>query len=119
MLKPASENTKKPFIDKHEAPYTACYCEENVYKLCEEFKSRVGHNEAQKNQTAYAVFITNSKRKCFVGHQQLGEFVCWDYHLRFFKNNIGILLRNITLKLFFTYKNLFIDFFIKFYIFLK
>lgn len=31
----------KPMFDLSTETYTSCYCEENVYKLCEKFLSRI------------------------------------------------------------------------------
>ncbi|KAM4630779.1 protein N-terminal glutamine amidohydrolase isoform 1-T1 [Polymixia lowei] len=60
--------------------YTSCYCEENVWKLCEfinaERQNLVGE--------VYAVFISNERRMVPLWKQRSGhgdEPVIWDYHV--------------------------------------
>ncbi|XP_054878491.1 protein N-terminal glutamine amidohydrolase-like isoform X2 [Poeciliopsis prolifica] len=60
--------------------YTSCYCEENVWKLCE---------FVQKEKTApldqiFVVFISNEKRMIPLWKQKSGhgdQHVIWDYHV--------------------------------------
>lgn len=61
--------------------YTSCYCEENVWKLCEQIK-------VEKEQTLneyYAVFISNDKRQVPLWMQKSAKDplapVVWDYHV--------------------------------------
>ncbi|XP_066032576.1 protein N-terminal glutamine amidohydrolase isoform X2 [Chamaea fasciata] len=60
--------------------YTSCYCEENVWKLCDYIRS-------QKNyplEEFYAVFISNDRRMIPLWKQKSGhgdEPVVWDYHV--------------------------------------
>ena len=54
--------------------YTPCYCEENVWHLCNE---GIGSN-------GKAVFISNNNMQCPMWHQRaasVGEAVIWDYHV--------------------------------------
>jgi protein N-terminal glutamine amidohydrolase len=56
--------------------YQACYCEENIWHLCQE-------PQFQLRQPS-AVFISNDRRATPVWHQQAapdGEPVIWDYHV--------------------------------------
>ena len=70
--------------------YTSCYCEENVWKLCEQFRQH-GCNMRQ----LYVVFISNHKRQIALWKQKSGSqqgpwlnFALWDYHV--------ILIRNLS-----------------------
>ncbi|KAL4446613.1 hypothetical protein ABPG74_005551 [Tetrahymena malaccensis] len=72
---------------KQEEIYTGCYCEENVYKLCEKFEQIVKAGEINKNDHAvFAVFITNQFKQTYVKQQVRGDskndyLVMWDYHV--------------------------------------
>ncbi|CAM1302140.1 WDYHV1 (predicted) [Pycnogonum litorale] len=62
--------------------YTNCFCEENVYKLCEYVK------ETSKELLCYCnvVFVSNFKQKVPLWKQKAGEvandgLVVWDYHV--------------------------------------
>ncbi|XP_023326804.1 protein N-terminal glutamine amidohydrolase isoform X2 [Eurytemora carolleeae] len=61
--------------------YAACYCEENVYKLCESVKETSG-NEVEK---CVVVFVSNKKRVVPLWRQKAGreeeKLVIWDYHV--------------------------------------
>lgn len=65
---------------RDECVYTSCYCEENVWKLCEHIK-----NQTQTPlDEVYAVFISNEKRKIPLWKQKSSrgdEPVVWDYHV--------------------------------------
>ena len=66
-------------MDEEPHPYTAYYCEENIYHLL---------SRLQQLQTAgqehYAVLISNPSRRNLLFHQKAAEedkgFVIWDYH---------------------------------------
>ncbi|XP_067387206.1 protein N-terminal glutamine amidohydrolase isoform X2 [Emydura macquarii macquarii] len=65
---------------RHACVYTSCYCEENVWKLCEYIRS---HNQYPL-EDFYAVFISNERRMIPLWKQQSGhgdEPVVWDYHV--------------------------------------
>nr|XP_018913211.1 PREDICTED: protein N-terminal glutamine amidohydrolase [Bemisia tabaci] len=63
--------------------YTTCYCEENVWKLCEKVKL---NNEAHLDK-CYAVFISNPNQTVALRNQKAGHnnegLVVWDYHVIF------------------------------------
>jgi hypothetical protein len=61
-------------------PYTACYCEENIYRLVEQF--------AKQGEAGWmVVFISNPQRQIPLYSQKAGllrnemGFVVWDYHV--------------------------------------
>jgi len=62
--------------------YAACYCEENVYKLCESV-----HKSTQEIEKCFAVFVSNAKRVVPLWRQKAGrdeeKLVIWDYHVVF------------------------------------
>ncbi|KAM7176208.1 protein N-terminal glutamine amidohydrolase [Macrochelys suwanniensis] len=65
---------------RHACVYTSCYCEENVWKLCEYIRS---YNQYPLEEF-YAVFISNERRMIPLWKQQSGcgdEPVVWDYHV--------------------------------------
>eukprot|EP01112_Ceratiomyxa_fruticulosa_P011418 TRINITY_DN3095_c0_g3_i1.p1 TRINITY_DN3095_c0_g3~~TRINITY_DN3095_c0_g3_i1.p1 ORF type:complete len:222 (-),score=51.73 TRINITY_DN3095_c0_g3_i1:63-665(-) len=60
--------------------YTRCYCEENVYKLCEDLS--VGDEE--KKDKYFVVFVSNKNKKVPLwGHSAEGKdkVIVWDYHV--------------------------------------
>lgn len=61
--------------------YAACYCEENVWKICHQLKQ----NYAQELDKCWAVFISNKKRVVPLWKQKAGrdeeKLVIWDYHV--------------------------------------
>merc|ERR1719347_336513 len=63
--------------------YAACYCEENVYKLCETLSANFPTEVAK----CYAVFVSNRKRVVPLWKQKAGKdeekLVIWDYHVIF------------------------------------
>ena len=70
----------KPFF---QCSYAACYCEENVFKICQNLKDNF-ENELDK---CYAVFVSNKKRVVPLWRQKAGrdeeKLVIWDYHVIF------------------------------------
>ncbi|XP_077665952.1 protein N-terminal glutamine amidohydrolase isoform X2 [Eretmochelys imbricata] len=65
---------------RHSCVYTSCYCEENVWKLCEYIRSY----DQYPLEEFYAVFISNERRMIPLWKQQSGcgdEPVVWDYHV--------------------------------------
>ncbi|XP_014299975.1 protein N-terminal glutamine amidohydrolase isoform X1 [Microplitis demolitor] len=60
--------------------YTSCYCEENVWKLCQD----VATNHASELSHCYVVFISNSNRSVPLWRQREGKgddkVIVWDYH---------------------------------------
>ncbi|KAM6102281.1 protein N-terminal glutamine amidohydrolase isoform 3-T3 [Theristicus caerulescens] len=60
--------------------YTSCYCEENVWKLCDYIRSQ----DQYPLEEFYAVFISNDRRMIPLWKQKSGhgdEPVVWDYHV--------------------------------------
>ncbi|XP_022084736.1 protein N-terminal glutamine amidohydrolase-like [Acanthaster planci] len=66
------------FPSREDCVYTACYCEENVWKLCE-------HAQRHQLKHIFAVFISNSAKMIPIWHQRErkgpDEPVVWDYHV--------------------------------------
>lgn len=68
---------------RDECVYTSCYCEENVWKLCDQFRQR-GCDTKQ----LHVVFISNHERQIALWKQKAGtqqgpwlNFALWDYHV--------------------------------------
>lgn len=63
---------------KEEQDYCSCYCEENVYRLCE-----TAVNSGIESQSIFAVFVSNKKKQvpffCLKNCNE--EAVVWDYHV--------------------------------------
>ncbi|XP_048363966.1 protein N-terminal glutamine amidohydrolase [Sphaerodactylus townsendi] len=60
--------------------YTSCYCEENVWKLCEYVRSQ----NQYPLEEFYAVFISNDRRMVPLWKQKSScgnQPVIWDYHV--------------------------------------
>ena len=61
--------------------YAACYCEENVYKICQS----LANTEGGELTKAWAVFVSNKKRVVPLWRQKAGrdeeKLVIWDYHV--------------------------------------
>ncbi|XP_054713096.1 protein N-terminal glutamine amidohydrolase-like [Uloborus diversus] len=77
---------------QEECCYTSCYCEENVWKLCEYIKN----NQEDLLSTCFAVFISNRNESvplwCQKSGQQEDNLAVWDYHVIFVhspENNSG------------------------------
>ena len=78
---------KENLFEKNQCQYTANYCEENVYLLCEKFLKSAKLRENTKEK-AYAVFITNPQKQTSIkcqkkGNKLLNNLVIWDYHVIF------------------------------------
>ncbi|XP_002156880.2 protein N-terminal glutamine amidohydrolase isoform X1 [Hydra vulgaris] len=62
--------------------YTSCYCEENVWKLCQQIKESQGVAILKEY---FVVFISNKDRKIPLWMQKQGKDpltpVLWDYHV--------------------------------------
>ncbi|XP_038079174.1 protein N-terminal glutamine amidohydrolase-like isoform X2 [Patiria miniata] len=69
------------FFAREDCVYTNCYCEENVWKLCEYAQE---HHQDQLEHFL-AVFISNSAKTIPIWHQKAGngpdQPVVWDYHV--------------------------------------
>ena len=69
---------------QEECVYTSCYCEENVWKLCEQFQKRGGDTKQ-----LYAVFISSHERQTALWNLKCGgtaDFQLWDYHVILIKS---------------------------------
>ena len=64
--------------------YSPCFCEENVWKLCEHVARSSSPQELDK---AWVVFVSNSKQVVPLWRQKAGKdeekLVIWDYHAIF------------------------------------
>ncbi|KFM71476.1 Protein N-terminal glutamine amidohydrolase, partial [Stegodyphus mimosarum] len=72
--------------------YTSCYCEENVWKICD----YVRNNQKHLLPACYAVFISNRNESVPLWYQKSGKddnnLAVWDYHVIFLYspgNNTG------------------------------
>ena len=69
---------------QEECVYTSCYCEENVWKLCEQFQKRGGDTKQ-----LYAVFISSHERQTALWNLKCGgtaDLQLWDYHVILIKS---------------------------------
>lgn len=68
-------------FDRDTCVYTACYCEENIWKLCESWKSK----DPTHLPYLSAVFISNERRQIPIWEQKSANneerIVIWDYHV--------------------------------------
>ncbi|XP_038666242.1 protein N-terminal glutamine amidohydrolase [Scyliorhinus canicula] len=79
-LEPGDGRRQVPAIAKEDCVYTNCYCEENVWKLCEYIKNR----RQNPLEEWYTVFISNDQKMVPIWSQQSGsdnQPVIWDYHV--------------------------------------
>jgi len=78
--RPQLPNTIPPAT---QCSYAACYCEENVYKICQ----TLGQNFENELSKCFAVFVSNKKRVVPLWRQKAGKdeekLVIWDYHVIF------------------------------------
>ncbi|CAG4978202.1 unnamed protein product [Parnassius apollo] len=90
VLKSTIENNKnndktlKPLFPKQaECSYVSCYCEENVWKLCQDVSLRI----PGELDRCFVVFISNPCRTVPLWKQRAGReedrLVIWDYHVIF------------------------------------
>ncbi|OCT75000.1 hypothetical protein XELAEV_18033989mg [Xenopus laevis] len=69
-----------PFLVRSDCLYTSCYCEENVWKLCEYIRD---HRPCLLEQFS-AVFISNENKMIPIWKQKSAKGdgpVIWDYHV--------------------------------------
>jgi hypothetical protein len=70
-----------PLPSAADCPYSACYCEENVYQLCAKLQT-AGPEHLDRS---WVVFISNPKRSIPLWRQKAGtgpkNKVIWDYHV--------------------------------------
>ncbi|XP_073535952.1 protein N-terminal glutamine amidohydrolase isoform X1 [Phyllobates terribilis] len=66
--------------DRMDCCYTGCYCEENVWKLCEAIRERAPRALPE----CHTVFLSNSHKMIPIWKQKCGKGedpVIWDYHV--------------------------------------
>lgn len=82
-MESTKKDTKCLVPQSSECLYASCYCEENVYKLCEHVKNI----SLSDLKNCHAVFISNRKKVVPLWHQKAGPDsdnpVLWDYHVIF------------------------------------
>lgn len=75
-------NERLSAIDKESCIYTSCYCEENIWHLCQRIKR---HVPDQFESGCHVVFISNPKRVIPLWAQKVSKredgLVFWDYHV--------------------------------------
>ncbi|GFR81341.1 protein N-terminal glutamine amidohydrolase [Elysia marginata] len=81
--------------------YTACYCEENVWKLAAFVKENCSLGELSK---CYCVFISNKSKKIPLWQQKASRdsdgLVVWDYHVIFvYQEGLKSLVFDLDTKL--------------------
>ncbi|CAF3557978.1 unnamed protein product [Rotaria socialis] len=68
-------------VNREQCVYTSCYCEENIWKLCECWKN----NDPNHLNSLYAVFISNAQRIIPIWEQKSASnsehLAIWDYHV--------------------------------------
>merc|ERR1711953_187440 len=66
-----------------ECSYAACFCEENVWKLCDHVRSTAKEELAK----SFVIFVSNKKQVVPLWRQRAGrdeeKLVIWDYHVIF------------------------------------
>eukprot|EP00211_Chloroparvula_japonica_P016543 CAMPEP_0119122850 /NCGR_PEP_ID=MMETSP1310-20130426/2985_1 /TAXON_ID=464262 /ORGANISM="Genus nov. species nov., Strain RCC2339" /LENGTH=210 /DNA_ID=CAMNT_0007112573 /DNA_START=44 /DNA_END=672 /DNA_ORIENTATION=+ len=62
-----------------EHTYTSCYCEENIWKLCESIE-KLGTLDMQRD-VAVAIISNHGQTVPFWGHNAPDDVVVWDYHV--------------------------------------
>ena len=67
---------------KSDQTYTSCYCEENIWHLCDKIKKT---NRLTENQKAFVIFISNKNKTVPLWNQSSSQdqegLVIWDYHV--------------------------------------
>ncbi|KAF8803507.1 hypothetical protein BYT27DRAFT_7195342 [Phlegmacium glaucopus] len=62
--------------------YTSCWCEENIYLLCQNF---IQNQSLRDLWEVFAIFISNSNKTVALWYQKAAQFeedpVLWDYHV--------------------------------------
>ncbi|XP_076180863.1 protein N-terminal glutamine amidohydrolase isoform X1 [Ptiloglossa arizonensis] len=86
-VEPRETEHTKPLVQLFpkvsECVYTSCYCEENVWKLCQDAATRHG----SEIDHCYVAFVSNPWRSVPLWRQRAGKdedkLVVWDYHVIF------------------------------------
>ena len=70
---------------KSDQTYTSCYCEENVWKLCDKIQNSKNLRNLVEKGNVYAIFISNENKTVPLWQQSASEnedgLVVWDYHV--------------------------------------
>jgi len=77
--------------NRSQLTYTSCYCEENVWKMCEKVRDRTRANGGPSStgdilSRCFVAFISNPSKKVPLWYQKAGADpanrpVVWDYHV--------------------------------------
>lgn len=63
---------------KEDCLFTDCYCEENVWKLCESIKK----NKPNELKNLSVVWFSNEDERVPMWYQKKEDvLICWDYHV--------------------------------------
>ncbi|TRY63172.1 hypothetical protein TCAL_00481 [Tigriopus californicus] len=75
-------NGESRTIDQKSCTYTPCYCEENIWHLCQRMSREIPH---QFQSSCHVVFISNPERVIPLWAQRASKredgLVLWDYHV--------------------------------------
>jgi len=75
-------NSKVAIPPRSDCTYHSCYCEENVWKLCDNIRNSAGDTDLS---SCYVVFISNEDRVIPIWMQKSSKredkLVLWDYHV--------------------------------------
>uniref|UniRef100_A0A7M4EN68 Protein N-terminal glutamine amidohydrolase n=1 Tax=Crocodylus porosus TaxID=8502 RepID=A0A7M4EN68_CROPO len=75
-------------LARHGCVYTSCYCEENIWKLCEYIQSQ----DQYQLEEFYVIFISNDRKMIPLWKQRSGcgdKPVVWDYHVILLHDSSG------------------------------
>ena len=89
---------------KSDQSYTSCYCEENVWKLCDKIRNTKNLIHLQEEDKAFVVFISNENRTVPLWCQSASEaeegLVVWDYHvILIIKNELNCIVFDLDSSL--------------------
>ena len=88
---------------KVDQSYTSCYCEENIWKLCEKIKKSDKLEHLFREENAYIVFISNDGKSVPLWNQSAsddaGGLVIWDYHVILIIKNEGSVVFDLDTRL--------------------
>lgn len=85
-------------FEKQECEYTSCYCEENVWKLCDRIIKR---NDKILQGQCYVLFISSENEQVPMWYQgKQKKMVIWDYHVIFLrKTNDAVQVYDLDTRL--------------------
>ncbi|KAK9503491.1 hypothetical protein O3M35_010036 [Rhynocoris fuscipes] len=75
-------DTLSAVIKRENCVYTSCYCEENIWKLCEQIKNI----KPECLENCFVIFVSNHSKQVPIWFQKSGhvedDYLCvWDYHV--------------------------------------